>query len=130
MTTVDGYFEGPNKELDWHVVDEEFFQNAVDLLNSADILLFGRVTYQMMAAYWPTCAAIADDPVIAERMNNLPKVVFSTTLKKTEWQNSRLVKQNMRKPSEIISNYREVISSIEEPLLWQKYENEIGILAR
>lgn len=94
MTTVDGYFEGPNKELDWHVVDDEFFQNAVDLLNSADLLLFGRVTYQMMAAYWPTAAAIADDPIIAERMNNLPKIVFSTTLKTADWQNSRVVHEN------------------------------------
>jgi dihydrofolate reductase len=84
MTTVDGYFEGPNKELDWHVLDAEFLQNAVDLLNSADTLLFGRVTYQMMAAYWPTPEAISADPVIAERMNNLPKIVFSTTLKMPE----------------------------------------------
>ena len=94
MTTVDGYFEGPNKELDWHVLDDEFIQNAVDLLNSADTLLFGRVTYQMMAAYWPTAEAIAADPVIAERMNNLPKIVFSTTLKTVDWQNSRIVNGN------------------------------------
>jgi len=94
MTTVDGYFEGPNKELDWHVLDDEFIQNAVDLLNSADTLLFGRVTYQMMAAYWPTAEVIAADPVIAERMNNLPKIVFSTTLKTVDWQNSRLVNGN------------------------------------
>lgn len=94
MTTVDGYFEGPNKELDWHVMDDDLFQNAVDLLNSADLLLFGRVTYQMMAAYWPTPEAIATDPVIAERMNSLPKVVFSTTMKRAGWQNTRLVHGN------------------------------------
>jgi dihydrofolate reductase len=94
MTTVDGYFEGPDKELDWHVVDDDLFQNAIDLLNSADTLLFGRVTYQMMAAYWPTVAAVSTDPVIAERTNNLPKVVFSTTLKTVDWQNSRLVKEH------------------------------------
>ncbi|HBA72940.1 MAG TPA: riboflavin biosynthesis protein RibD [Geobacter sp.] len=92
MITLDGYFEGPNRELDWHIVDDEFFRTAVDLLNSADTLLFGRVTYQMMAEYWPTPAAIADDPVIAERMNSLPKIVFSSTLDKSEWQNTRIVK--------------------------------------
>ena len=91
MITLDGYFEGPNRELDWHIVDDEFFRTAVDLLNSADTLLFGRVTYQMMAEYWPTPAAIADDPVIAERMNSLPKIVFSSTLDKSEWQNTRIV---------------------------------------
>ena len=92
MVTVDGFFEGPNQELDWHVLDGEFFQSAIELLNSVDTILFGRVTYQMMAAYWPTPAAIADDPIIAERMNNLPKIVFSTTLEKAEWQNSEIIK--------------------------------------
>lgn len=92
MISLDGYFEGPDRELDWHIVDDEFLQTAVDLLNSADTLLFGRVTYQMMAEYWPTPAAIADDPVIAERMNSLPKIVFSSTLDKSEWQNTRIVK--------------------------------------
>jgi dihydrofolate reductase len=91
MTTVDGYFEGPNKELDWHVVDDEFFQQAIDLLDSADLLLFGRVTYEMMAAYWPTAEGIKDDPIIAEKMNSLPKVVFSTTLKNAGWHNTRIV---------------------------------------
>lgn len=91
MTTIDGYFEGPDRELDWHMVDAEFMSSVIELFNSADTLLFGRVTYQMMADYWPTPAGIADDPVIAEWMNNLPKVVFSNTLEKVEWQNSTLV---------------------------------------
>ena len=91
MTTIDGFFEGPDRELDWHNVDKEFLQTAIDLLNSADTILFGRVTYQMMAEYWPTPAAIADDPVIAERMNNLPKIVFSKSLDRVDWQNSMLV---------------------------------------
>jgi dihydrofolate reductase len=95
MISVDGYFEGPDKELDWHVVDKEFISYAIDLLNSVDTLLFGRVTYQMMAEYWPTPAAIEDEPIVAERMNFLPKIVFSPTLEKVEWQNSRLVKGNI-----------------------------------
>jgi len=95
MISVDGFFEGPNRELDWHVVDRDFLNYAIDLLDSVDTLLFGRVTYQMMADYWPTPAAIEDDPIIAERMNFLPKIVFSPTLEKAEWQNSRLVKGNI-----------------------------------
>jgi dihydrofolate reductase len=94
MVSLDGYFEGPNKELDWHFVDDEFNDYASDLLNSVDTLLFGRVTYQLMAGYWPTPTAKTDDPVIAEKMNNLPKIVFSKTLAKAEWNNTRLVKEN------------------------------------
>ena len=43
--TLDGFFEGPNKELDWHIVDEEIKKYANDLLNNVDALLFGIVTY-------------------------------------------------------------------------------------
>ena len=64
MTTVDGFFEGPNRELDWHVVDDEFSHYAIDLLNSVDTILFGRLTYQMMAEYWQSGKAAADDPVV------------------------------------------------------------------
>lgn len=45
---------GPNQEFDWPIVDEEFNQFAVQQLDEADTLLFGRVTYQLMAGYWPT----------------------------------------------------------------------------
>jgi dihydrofolate reductase len=69
----------------------EVNEYAKDLLNSFGTLVFGRVTYELMASYWPT--AITNDPAeaqIAERLNTLPKVVFSRTLKKVEWRNSRL----------------------------------------
>lgn len=95
MTTVDGFFEGPSRELDWHVVDNEFCSYVIDLLNAVDTILFGRVTYQLMAGYWPTSAAIEANPIIAERMNFLPKIVFSPALETVEWQNSRLVKGNV-----------------------------------
>jgi dihydrofolate reductase len=95
MVTLDGFFEGPNGEIDWHKVDEEFNQFAIDQLNSVDVLLFGRVTYELMASYWPTPAATADDPIVAEKMNTMPKIVFSRTLEKAEWNNTRLVKENV-----------------------------------
>ncbi|MGO8754326.1 MAG: dihydrofolate reductase family protein [Gallionellaceae bacterium] len=97
MVSLDGYFEGPNKELDWHLVDNEFNDYASDLLGSVDALLFGRVTYQLMASYWPTPTAQMNDPVIAEKMNSLPKIVFSKTLVKADWNNTRLVKENAAK---------------------------------
>jgi dihydrofolate reductase len=95
MTTLDGFFAGPNGEIDWHVVDEEFNEFANDQLNSVDVLLFGRVTYELMASYWPTPSATTDDPIIADKMNTLPKIVFSKTLEKVEWHNTRLVKENI-----------------------------------
>jgi dihydrofolate reductase len=95
MITLDGYFEGPEHEIDWHNVDEEFNEFAIDQLNEVDALLFGRVTYEGMASYWPTPFATENDPIIAEKMNTIPKIVFSTTLEKVDWSNSRLVKENI-----------------------------------
>jgi dihydrofolate reductase len=92
MVTVDGFFAGPKGEIDWHVVDGEFNEYAIGMLNAADTLLFGRVTYQLMASYWPTPAAVTDDPLIAERMNNLQKFVFSKTQEKLDWNNSELLR--------------------------------------
>jgi dihydrofolate reductase len=90
MMTLDGFHEGPNRELDWHVVDEDFARYVAAMENEIDTILFGRVTYQMMAAYWPT----STEPE-ARMMNQLPKVVFSRTLKNVEWQNSRLAGENV-----------------------------------
>jgi dihydrofolate reductase len=97
--TLDGFFEGPNGELDWHIVDEEIKQYANDLLSNVDALLFGRVTYQLMADYWPAAATnpstSKSELEIAHKMNNLPKIVFSKTLQEVKWNNSRLVKDNI-----------------------------------
>jgi dihydrofolate reductase len=92
MTTLDGYLEGPNHEIDWHNTDEEFNDFALAQLKEVDILLFGRVTYDMMASYWPTDEARKNDPVVAERMNSLPKIVFSTSLPHAQWENTTLVR--------------------------------------
>ncbi len=95
VTTVDGYYEGPNGEFDWPVVDEEFNEFAVQQLDEIDTLLFGRVTYEMMAAYWPTPAAVEDDPRIASRMNAAAKIVVSRTLERADWANTRLIKEEV-----------------------------------
>lgn len=92
MVTLDGLFEGPNGDISWHIVDEEFNAYAESLLNSVDMLIFGRVTYQGMASYWPMPDATTNDPIIAEKMNQKSKIVFSKTLDKVEWQNTKLIK--------------------------------------
>jgi dihydrofolate reductase len=93
MVTVDGYFAGPNGEIDWHVVDKEFNEYAKEMLESVDTLLFGKITYDLMAGYWPTDAGIQDSPVIAKAMNSLAKIVFSKTLKKADWKNTKIMKE-------------------------------------
>ncbi len=93
MMSVDGYFEGAHHEIDWHNVDEEFNDFAINQLAEVDTLLFGRVTYELMARYWPTPEARNDDPVVAARMNSLPKIVFSKSLPEAEWENTQLVRE-------------------------------------
>jgi len=93
--SLDGFFAGPKGEFDWFVWDEETAEYIKELLRSIDTLLFGRVTYELMADYWPTASPSTEDPMIINAMNNLPKIVFSRTLEKVEWNNSRLVKENI-----------------------------------
>jgi dihydrofolate reductase len=91
VTSVDGYYEGPNQAFDWPVIDEEFNQFALRQLDEADTLLFGRVTYQLMAGYWPTPAAEQDDPAVATKMNALAKIAISRTLVTADWAHTQLV---------------------------------------
>jgi dihydrofolate reductase len=95
MITLDGLFEGTHQEIDWHAVDDEFNEYAWELCRRVDTILFGRVTYELMASYWPSATALEQDPVTAGLMNNLNKVVFSQTLPGVDWQNSRLVKTDI-----------------------------------
>jgi dihydrofolate reductase len=90
--TLDGFIEGPNRELDStaQFPDEDFDRYASQMLQSIDGVLLGRKTYQLFAEYWPS--ATGPD---ADRLNQLPKIVFSRTLTKVEWQNSRLVSDNL-----------------------------------
>jgi len=119
MTSLDGFIAGPNGEFDWPLVDEEFEQSSLDLLNEVDFIMFGRVTYEMMTNYWPTAVTnpggVLDSngtrisvptksskphTEIAHKMNMLTKIVFSRTLEQVEWNNSRLVREIV--PAEII----------------------------
>ncbi|WP_100013141.1 dihydrofolate reductase family protein [Lentibacillus sediminis] len=91
MVSLDGFIEGSNQELDWHVVNEEYFKYTEGLLSSVDTILFGRKTYQHMVDFWPTPIAAEKFPVIAEKMNQLSKVVFSKMLESVDWKDTRLI---------------------------------------
>ncbi len=89
MVSLDGFFAGPNGEIDWFVWDDALRDLSLSMLGRVDTLLFGRVTYEMMVSYWPT--ATTEDPLITRSMNTLPKIVFSSSLKKADWNNTRIV---------------------------------------
>jgi dihydrofolate reductase len=89
--SIDGYIADLNGDMSWaHKQDEEW--NAFVQGNAGDggELVFGRITYEMMASYWPTPFASENNPIVASQMNSLPKVVFSTTLNDVTWNNTRL----------------------------------------
>ena len=92
LVSLDGFFEGAKSwDLGWHesVWGDELERLSIDQLKSADMLLFGRVTYEGMAGYWPSAKG-----EVADRMNSIRKVVFSRTLEKASWNNTKLVKGN------------------------------------
>ena len=95
QVTLDGYFADVNGDISWAHKDNKDAEWKTFVDNNAaggGVLVFGRITYELMASYWPTPFALGNDPVVAERMNNLPKLVFSRTLDKASWNNSTLVK--------------------------------------
>jgi dihydrofolate reductase len=97
VMTLDGFTEGPNHEFDWPNVNDEFNDYSISQLNDVDTLLFGRVTYEMMAAYWPTDEALREDPDTAGLMNEADKIVFSSTLRDAAWRNTKLVRADAAK---------------------------------
>ena len=91
FTTLDGFHTGPGGEFDWPNVDDDFHQFSIRQLNDVGTVVFGRITYAEMAAFWPTPEAAEVDPETAERMNEIDKVVYSSSLSVAEWNNTRLV---------------------------------------
>ncbi|MZD09613.1 dihydrofolate reductase [Streptomyces sp. SID5785] len=82
--SLDGYMEGPDREIDWHRVDEALHRHMNDKVARLGGLLTGRVTHELMAAYWPTADAAPQatpaEVEFAAIWRDLPKIVFSRTL--------------------------------------------------
>lgn len=94
MLTLDGCYAGTDGDLDWarrRERDAEWDAYVQGNADSGGELVFGRVTYQMMASWWPTPAAAKDEPLLAERMNARPKFVCSRTLHEATWNNTTLL---------------------------------------
>ncbi len=85
IISADGYHADQGQALDWQTIDEEFSHFALTQLREAGTLVFGRVTYELMAAFWPTPAGEESDPDVAKAMNTTPKIVISRTLPQATW---------------------------------------------
>jgi dihydrofolate reductase len=96
QVSLDGYFVDANGDMSWaHKDDPEWNEFAASNASGGGALLLGRVTYEMMASYWPTPAAKKSAPAVAGGMNNMPKIVFSRTLAEASWKNTTLVSGDM-----------------------------------
>lgn len=93
--SLDGYFTDEKSDMSFahnSRPDEEFEKFVQGNSSGGGVLLFGRITYQMMASFWPTPMAAERMPEVAKHMNSLKKVVFSRTLNEASWNNTTLVK--------------------------------------
>jgi dihydrofolate reductase len=86
---MDGFIEGPNRELNWVLADDELHDFYTQLLQEADLMLYGRVTYELMVSYWPQADSDPNaTPAMkrfAKTLNPMQKIVFSRTLKNPGW---------------------------------------------
>ena len=90
--SLDGCYADANSDMSWaHTQDPEQAEFTANNAKGGGALIFGRITYEMMASFWPTPAAAQMMPDVAAQMNSLPKIVFSRTMKSADWQNSRVV---------------------------------------
>ena len=91
--SLDGYFVDGKGDMSWaHGDDPEFQAFTQENASGQAAMLFGRVTYEMMAGFWPTPAAAQMMPEVAASMNAAPKYVFSRTLATADWTNTTLLK--------------------------------------
>jgi dihydrofolate reductase len=94
--SLDGYFTDSNGDMSWaHKKDPEWQAFVSENASGGGQLVFGRVTYDLMASFWPTPFAAQSNPVVVERMNSLPKFVFSRTLEEASWNNTTLLKGDL-----------------------------------
>lgn len=90
--SLNGYYKGENEDTGWHRHGEEEGKYSEESLQSDNILLFGRKTFEMMSGFWPTPVAAEMFPKVASGMNKAEKIVFSDTLNSVKWNNTTIMK--------------------------------------
>ncbi len=96
--SLDGYFTDAQSSMTFAQngkKDPEWDAFVAGNAGGGGMFVFGRITYEIMAAFWPTPAATSSMPKVAATMNNNPKVVFSRTLKKADWNNTKILKGDL-----------------------------------
>jgi dihydrofolate reductase len=91
--TLNGFYKGIDEDISWHRhggEEAKYAQDAADP-EHPNALLFGRITYQMMAGFWPTEAGLQTNARVAQGMNRSEKFVFSSTLKTAEWAGTKIL---------------------------------------
>jgi dihydrofolate reductase len=87
--SLDGYIEGPDRDISWHLVDEELHSHFNEQLAGMGVFIDGRVTYELMAQFWPTADEDPDAPAViaefARIWREMPKIVYSRTLEQAGW---------------------------------------------
>ena len=140
--SIDGFFVDANGGMSWAKAgsnDAEWNKFVAENAGGESMLLFGRVTYEMMASFWPTPMAAEMMPEVAERMNNLPKLVFSRTLNKASWNNTKLMKgdlasevRKMKKesgPDMVILGSGSIVAQLAQEGLIDEYQVVVNPLA-
>lgn len=99
IVSLDGFIEGPNRELDWfHDGDPQFEQYCDEMVDSVGLALYGRKSYELMVSYWPNAEENPRSPqdlAFARKMNALPKVVLSRTLERATWNNTTILRDGI-----------------------------------
>jgi dihydrofolate reductase len=94
LVSADGYFAAPDGGFDWFVWDADLDRFAAETIRRFDTVLLGRVTYEAFAAYWPKAAkdpnTKPDDLIIADKLDEMTKIVFSKSLDGARWKNSEI----------------------------------------
>lgn len=126
MVTLDGYFEGPDHDISWHNVDDEFDTFANKQIDEVGTLVFGHRTYELMADFWPTEEGMEAAPETARRMNAWQKIVFSRQPLKPDWESTTAytdinvlkdIKQQPGKPIAVFGSSDLGVSLLAEGLL-------------
>ena len=131
--SLDGYIADEKGDMSWaHKQDPEWLAFTSENASGQAELVFGRVTYDLMAGWWPTPLALQSMPDVARAMNGMPKVVFSRTLQKAAWQNTRVVKGDlaaeMRRmkaepgPNMVIMGSGSIVSQLTDAGLIDEYQ--------
>lgn len=94
LITLDGYFAGEDGNIDWHQVDDEFNEFAIEQTGQFGGLIFGKTTYQIFEDFWPKAVndpkMSKEDRKVAQIIDDIRKIVFSKSLKEVTWKNSEL----------------------------------------